>query len=490
MALALSFAARSDIGLGRYVNNQDSGYAGPYLLAVCDGMGGHAGGDVASSLVLGKLVTLDGEGHGGDALTLLEATLHQANSDLRTRLDAEPDLRGMGTTATTLVLHGDRIALAHIGDSRGYLLRNNELLRLTHDHTFVQSLVDDGRITEEEAARHPQRSVITRVMAGEEHDEPDVSVRETMAGDRYLLCSDGLTGVVSEGTIAETLTDVDDPATCAQMLVDLALRGGGADNITVIVGYVVDITRESAGVVPEVVGAAAIHGTVRSAALAQTPAAKAAALETPPARLNESEDDDLPLPGPPASKSRWALRGTIAALLVGLIGVGGYFSWQWSQRQYYISADGDLVAIYRGLPEDIGPVKMSQLFERQDLTLTALPRYAAEQVRSDITVDNLPAAREKVKELRHQACGAAAPATPAVTPSQTPTSTISAPSSKTTKSPEPRTTKAIASPKTQPSPSSPAPVTKPATSSPTSRPTASPNATAAREYSPFCVEPE
>src|SRR6476620_11850844 len=137
MAVALRYAARSDIGLGRYKNNQDSGYAGPHLLAVCDGMGGHAAGDVASSIALAQLITLDGDAHGGDDLARLAATIRTANAALYDRVHAEPTLAGMGTTTTALVLHGQRIALAHIGDSRCYLLRVGEITRLTHDHTFV-----------------------------------------------------------------------------------------------------------------------------------------------------------------------------------------------------------------------------------------------------------------------------------------------------------------------------------------------------------------
>ncbi|MGL5828746.1 MAG: PP2C family protein-serine/threonine phosphatase, partial [Angustibacter sp.] len=155
--LALRFAARSDIGLGRYVNNQDSGYAGSHLLAVCDGMGGHAAGDIASSLAVARLVALDGESHGAEAADLLKTAVLQANADLQERIELEPQLRGMGTTTTALLLHGDRLALAHIGESRCYQLRAGEFIVLTHDHTFVQSLVDDGKITAEEAERHPQR---------------------------------------------------------------------------------------------------------------------------------------------------------------------------------------------------------------------------------------------------------------------------------------------------------------------------------------------
>jgi PPM family protein phosphatase len=419
VAVALRYAARSDIGLGRYTNNQDSGYAGPHLLAVCDGMGGHAAGDVASSVALGRLVSLDGESHGGDALALLERTLRAANAELQRRVAEDPALRGMGTTTTALVLHGQRIALAHIGDSRCYRLRDGELTRLTHDHTFVQTLVDEGRITEEEAERHPQRSVITRVLTGDPDDEPDLSVRETRVGDRYLICSDGLTGVVSDATLAEVLAEQDDPGNAADRLLDLALRGGGADNITCVVAHVVDPSHDPASTVPEVVGSAAVRGTVATVAAPSSPAAKAAALGRPePEAHDEQEGDDVQV-GPPASNRRWTLRVLAGLVVAAVLVAGGYAAYAWSQQQYYVGADGDSVAIYRGLPQDIGPLRMSHVYERQDVELTALPQYAAEQVRGRITVEDLPAARDKVTELRTQVC---APTTATSSPSTSPTS--------------------------------------------------------------------
>jgi PPM family protein phosphatase len=402
MALALRYAARSDIGLGRYVNNQDSGYAGPHLLAVCDGMGGHAAGDIASSLALGRLVALDGEGHGTEAPTLLEQAIAAANDDLRQRVLTEPTLHGMGTTTTALILHGDRIGLAHIGDSRCYLLRQGKLIPLTRDHTFVQSLVDDGKITIEEAERHPQRSVITRVLTGDPHDTADLSVRETEVGDRYLLCSDGLTGVVSEATLAEALTDIDDPGNCAETLVSYALRGGGADNITCIVAYVVDATLAEADSVPEVVGSAAVHGTISLPAATDSPAAKAAALDR---SLPEAAADVTP--DEPARNHRRWLRAVVGLVTLGLTVGIGYGLYSWSQRQYFIGADGDQVAIYQGLPQDIGPLKLSHPLERNLIPLADLPQFSADQIRATITTDGLLAARAKIAVLQAQTCDSA-----------------------------------------------------------------------------------
>ncbi len=247
MAIALRYAARSDIGLGRYKENQDSGYAGPHLLVVADGMGGNAGGDVASSLAVGRLAALDGESHGADALQHLEHAVRGAAGAVRDRARDQPELSGMATTVTAILRSGNRLALAHIGDSRAYLLHDGEVTQVTADHTFVQRLVDEGRITAEEAERHPQGNIVMRMLGDiDSNDDIDSSVRTAEVGDRWLLCSDGLSGFVSLDTIAETMTEVEDPGACAERLIQLALRGGGADNITAIVADVVPATTRAA----------------------------------------------------------------------------------------------------------------------------------------------------------------------------------------------------------------------------------------------------
>ena len=225
MTIALRYAARSDVGLVR-ANNQDSAYAGPHLLVVADGMGGHAGGDVASSVAVATLAPLDDEAHGpDDALEELDRALHAAQDELLHRADADPELAGLGTTVTALLRAGSKLAMAHIGDSRAYLLREGALTQVTTDHTFVQHLVSTGKITAEEAETHPQRSVVMRVLGDFDMEiVPDLSVREARPGDRWLLCSDGLSGVVSADTLAETLRSVTDVGSCADRLVQLALR--------------------------------------------------------------------------------------------------------------------------------------------------------------------------------------------------------------------------------------------------------------------------
>jgi PPM family protein phosphatase len=237
VTLVLRYAARSDVGLVRS-NNEDSVYAGARLLALADGMGGHAAGEVASQLVIAALAHLDDDEPGGDLLANLDAAVRAGNSAIAAQVEMEPDLEGMGTTLTAILFAGNRLGLVHIGDSRGYLLRDGELTQITKDDTFVQTLVDEGRITREEAHSHPQRSLIMRALTGHEV-EPTLTMREVHTGDRYLLCSDGLSDPVSDETILQALKipDVDDSA---DRLIELALRGGGPDNVTVVVADVVD----------------------------------------------------------------------------------------------------------------------------------------------------------------------------------------------------------------------------------------------------------
>ncbi|MFM8530405.1 MAG: PP2C family protein-serine/threonine phosphatase, partial [Ilumatobacteraceae bacterium] len=202
MALGLRYAARSDVGMVRR-ENEDSGYASPRLLVVADGMGGHAAGELASATAVATLAeVVDGDGDPGETLASLAAGVHAAGVSIGQVVIDNPDLVGMGTTATALSFIDEgstaRVAVVHVGDSRGYLLRAGDLTRITHDHTYVQTLIDAGRISEDEAAAHPRRSLIMRAIDGLQPADPDLSVIEARAGDRFLLCSDGLTGVVSD----------------------------------------------------------------------------------------------------------------------------------------------------------------------------------------------------------------------------------------------------------------------------------------------------
>jgi protein phosphatase len=236
--MALHFAARTDRGLVRS-GNQDSLYVGDRLLAVADGMGGMAAGDVASRIVIEAIAPLDKNvpDDGAGLVAELRAAVQSANRHLRDAVDADPALEGMGTTLTAVLFAGPAMGLAHVGDSRGYLLGDGRLTQLTRDDTYVQGLVEKGVITVEEAGRHPQRSMVTRVLQGRPVD-PAYSTRELVAGERLLLCTDGLSNVVGAEAIGEVLRECPGPDSCADRLIELALQAGAPDNVTVIVADV------------------------------------------------------------------------------------------------------------------------------------------------------------------------------------------------------------------------------------------------------------
>ncbi len=409
MDIALHFAARSDVGLVRQVN-QDSGYAGPHLLVVADGMGGHAAGDVASSIAIGEMVSLDGESHGADdALDLLAEALRMANDQLQQAAQNQPELQGMGTTVTALLRTGNKIAVAHIGDSRAYLLRARTFTQITHDHSFVQSLIDEGRITEDEAEGHPQRSLVTRVLTGQEGDEPDLAMREARVGDRYLVCSDGLSGFVARDTIQEILEQGMPPGRTADRLVELAMRAGAPDNVTCIIGDVVDLDRDKAPpTAPEVVGAAAGRKARTTRSIAVTPAAKASALArqvSGAAAQQDAETESLRLAEEgPSSGRRHAFRTlSLVALVLAVLVGGGYAAYEWSQRQLYVGQAGGHVAIYQGISQDIGSWDLSHVIDQSDIALSDLPDFYRSKVDSTVTTATVEDARRLVTDLRVQA---------------------------------------------------------------------------------------
>lgn len=451
MPIAFHYAARSDVGMVRS-NNEDSGYAGPHLLAMADGMGGHAGGDIASSTVIAALVGLDGESLGGRDLgqALLDRVIG-ANTDLGDAVRADPGLDGMGTTLIAILRAGDKIVLAHIGDSRAFMVRDGVVTQITKDHSFVQNLVDEGRITAQEAQTHPQRSLVTRVLTGATDDEPDLVVRQGRIGDRYLICSDGLTDYVARDTVQEVLTTTADPGGCADRLVALALRAGAPDNVTVVVGDLVDIGRTAAPPTqPQVVGAAAARRS-GTRPIPTTPAAKAAAL-TASATGRDAEDDGVTL----AEEGPRSRRGTVlrlVALLVVLAVVvagGSYAAYAWSQQQYYLASDDDgVVSVFRGVDQTLGPVTLSRVEYSTTIGVADLPPSYQQRLERGIGVEDRAAADARVDELRlqAQACRWArangetcrtVPVgwTPPATPTPTPSPSVSpSPSPSTTTSP-------------------------------------------------------
>lgn len=399
MYLSFAFAARSDIGLLRSVN-QDSAFAGTHLLVVADGMGGAAGGDIASSLAVGALSALDSEAIGqDDAVDALKEALASAHSEIVNRAHNDPELSGLGTTVTALLRSGNTVALAHIGDSRAYLLRDGVLDQVTTDHSFVQHLVDTGRISAADAENHPKRSMLLRVLGDIDADVPiDISARETRSGDRWLLCTDGLSALVSRPTLSKTLKEVSDPGECADQMVSLALAAGAPDNVTCIVADVVDVEKASkkSSQATEIVGAASA-GKRRGSKAARERSSTSAASKA--AGLSGSSDED---PEPRLRSREWikARRWVIPGVCFLAVFVGTFVAYTWTQGQYYVGEhDGD-VAIFRGIPQSIGPIHLSSLVtDDTGLSLDDLTPYEQDSIREAIRSSSLEEAWEIVHDL-------------------------------------------------------------------------------------------
>lgn len=508
MTLVLRYAARSDRGLVR-ANNEDSVYAGGRLLALADGMGGHAAGEVASQLVVAALAPLDYDEPGGDLLGKLDAAVRAGNSAIAAQVEQEPDLEGMGTTLTAILFAGTQLGLAHIGDSRGYLFRDGELTQITKDDTFVQTLVDEGRITAEEAHSHPQRSLIMRALTGHEV-EPTLTIREARVGDRYLLCSDGLSDPVSNETIAEAL-QIADVAESAYRLIELALRGGGPDNVTVVVADVVD--DEYGQTQPILAGA--VGGEEEELTLPNTAAGRASAISP----RKEAPKRAPPAEVEPVGRRRWTRRRiALVATVVLLVILAGLFIGNLViQSNYYVAEyDGKVSVIQgiQGLPfqepvlvgclndrNEISDLPYDQLKGRPDchpLTLNDLRDSERQSVRGGLPVANLDAAKNTLHELGKKAlppCPGGATTAPDQAPSTNsrgtpePTQTLP-PLTTAATAPPSETTTTGATPTTTPS-AAPSPSTTASSPNPTSSP--APEATsppsASTEVAPTTTPP-
>ncbi|MHB0827955.1 MAG: PP2C family protein-serine/threonine phosphatase [Schaalia turicensis] len=384
-------AARSDVGLVRS-NNQDSGYAGPNLLVLADGMGGPAGGDIASSVAIAHLVPLDSDSYPADKmLPLLREALMDAHDELSDRSRRDKDLEGLGTTCIAVMRSGNKLAMVHIGDSRAYVLRGEALTQVTTDHSFVQYLVESGQITPEEAEHHPNKNVVLRVLGDSQADvTPDETIREAVVGDRWLLCSDGLSGVVSPETLGAVLAEIDDPGECAEELIRLALRAGGPDNITCVVADIVEPGSYPVGP-PQIVGAAAIdrHAASRGG---EGAAGRAAALRKQ-RRLAIDEDD-----GEDQTKRRAWFAPLLGLVVAILLGVGGWLGWSWTQSQYYVIGQDGYVVIYQGIPQSLGPWKFSHAVEVTDLSLAELTDADRQRLKDPV----LRSSRKKIDQYIDQ----------------------------------------------------------------------------------------
>lgn len=408
-ALTYRYVALTDTGLRRSTN-QDSGYAGARLIAIADGMGGAAAGDLASSEAMHIIRQLDRDLDGVDAMTALEQAVTRANARLGELIRDDPAVEGMGTTLEAMLWDGEKFAVAHLGDSRAYRLRAGTLTQISTDHTFVQSLVEEGKISPAEARVHPHRSLLLRAMLGRDDNPADLSWLQPMLGDRYLLCSDGLTDMVPDEVIRGALmAETIDMA--ATELVRLALEAGGYDNVTVVIAEFVEAGTEpdehlsSSDGQPQLVGAAS--GQAR-------PRTGGAATGSDPGTSPDPEELRY-APRPPARR-RW-IRWSLAVLVVAaILGAAGAYAYSWSQKQYFVGAQDGKVAIYKGVQADIPGITLQHVELVTDVELDSLPPFRRQQVEAGIEASSRADAQKTVDELDRFAA-------PEPTPTPSPTTT-------------------------------------------------------------------
>lgn len=409
MAISGKSTAVSHVGKIR-ANNQDSGYAGTQLFLVADGMGGHAGGDVASAIALKRVMEADRQfASAADAEFALQSALSAANTMLAETVFEHPELTGMGTTVSAILRSGSQVAIAHIGDSRIYLLRDGTLKQITADHTFVQRLVDSGRITPEEAAVHPRRSVLMRVLGDvDAAPEIDTTVFDVLAGDRWLLCSDGLSSYVSDDKIAQALKSLPAVKDAADRLVKESLDQGAPDNVTVVI-VDIDESGESASVPVIVVGSAAAPLSFEGES-GRRPL-RLPTLLLHPLKLTQAHEDshfepesDEYLDELILEDRRRARRRRITWLIgivviIALIMTVLFVGYRWSQSLFYVGADGQTVAIYRGIQQDLGPISLHSIYSETSVQLNDLPSYTRKTVEDTISAANLADATAIIKRL-------------------------------------------------------------------------------------------
>ncbi len=406
-----SFAA-SDVGRVRKTN-QDSGYAGYNFFFVADGMGGHAGGDIASALIAQGVARADKDYEDTDqaASSVTEALL-EANQKLASTVAEHPELKGMGTTFSGVVFTGDLVTVAHIGDSRVYMVSEGKVSQVTKDHTFVQRLVDTGRITAEEALTHPRRSVLMRVLGDVEiAPEIDTETFKAAPGDRWMLCSDGLCGVVPDEIINGILLNKSvDAEEATALLIYEAIEHGAPDNITVVVVDVLSAAAQTDfAAQPTFVGSAeneVVITTRRGSRLVEifNPRLIRDLLVRQPTEEFAVETEELleRIMKETRSKVRWRkVRGlTIIASLLALASYLGYSAYAYTQTRFFIAESDGYVVIYQGIRESFGPFVFSREYQRTDLVVDQLNTYQQQLVERSISGDSLEDINNKLQTLR------------------------------------------------------------------------------------------
>jgi protein phosphatase len=401
-------AAVSHVGKIR-ANNQDSAYAGSYLFVVADGMGGHAGGDVASAIAIRRISEVDQRYTSAhDAAFALQSSLIAANSLLAETVFEHNELTGMGTTVSGLIRVDNQVAMAHIGDSRVYRFRGGKLEQISTDHTFVQRLVDSGRITPEEAAVHPRRSVLMRVLGDvDAAPEIDTEVFETAPGDRWMICSDGLSSYVSDDKMEHVLATIPVAQDAAERLIKESLDQGAPDNVTVVL-LDIDATIDSAHIPPITVGSAASplsfdsDSTRRALRLPTLLLHPLKATQPDPSHFEPESDDYLDeLIAEDRSRQRRRRVTWLVSIILAVIAivVGITVGYNWTQTHYYVGNDHGYVAIYRGVQQNIGPIRLSTVIKKTSISVADLKPFNRGQVNATLSAGNLTLAKDIVDRL-------------------------------------------------------------------------------------------
>ncbi len=377
-------AGRSDVGLVRE-NNEDSGFIGKNFLLVADGMGGHAAGELASSTAVSVVAQLESS---LDKISDIDKKLFNIPSviskELKNTISKDSTRSGMGTTLTTVVLHDNSLRVVHVGDSRAYLIRDKQIKAITKDQTYIQSLIDNNEITLEEAKTHPQRSLLLQAIDGLTEATAFIDNVEVITGDKLVLCSDGLTNVVSDQEILQIVNQFEYVG-AVSALIEKSLENGGPDNITVIVAEVVSEKYENKIVV---LGAAAEPRN----------RIKLPGLEFP-TDIHPFITSEFP-----ALKSVTWVKKFVYIFVSALIAIlVGWYSTNWISKQYYVSNLGDNLAIFQGLNSSIGPVSLSRPVQSFDLDVIVLTKADQQLLRAGIGADSLTEARFIVRRLDQRA---------------------------------------------------------------------------------------